>query len=293
MSSELNYYSIPGCMTVPGPHGSMLENLPVSIADLCKVVQGSTIHIFWAERYGIVLPEERKAEVQLRTLERRLKRMADLDPRPLTETRSLEKRIVGNCRDFSLLMVSILRHQGVPARARCGFGAYFMPNHFEDHWVCEYWNPTQKRWVLVDAQLDAFQCDQLKIGFDPLDVPRDQFITGGKAWQMCRAGQAEPDAFGIFDMHGLGFVRGDFVRDVASLNKIELLPWDCWGIIDSPDLDDPHDLSFLDRLAALSALEVPDFEALQTIYESDPRIKVGNTIHSYTASGMATVDIGQ
>jgi hypothetical protein len=33
---------------------------------------------------------------------------------------------------------------------------------------------------------------------------------------LCRSGQPDPDTFGIFDMHGLWFVRGNFVRDVAS-----------------------------------------------------------------------------
>jgi hypothetical protein len=81
--------------------------------------------------------------------------------------------------------------------------------------------------VFVDAQLDELQQAAMKINFDVLDVPRDQFIVGGKAWQMCRSGEQNPAKFGIFDMHGLGFVRGNLVRDVASLNKMELLPWDC------------------------------------------------------------------
>ena len=48
--------------------------------------------------------------------------------------------------------------------------------------MCEYWAEDEGRWVLVDAQLDELQCDVLKMSFDPLDVPRDQFIVGGKAW---------------------------------------------------------------------------------------------------------------
>ena len=73
--------------------------------------------------------------------------------------------------------------------------------------MAEYWNDAQQRWILVDAQLDSFQCDAMKIPFNPLDVPRDQFIVGGRAWQMCRTGQSDPDQFGIFDMHGLWFIR--------------------------------------------------------------------------------------
>ena len=291
MKSDLIYFAQPGAITEAGPYATRLDELPDDMDELCRLVQGLTVHIFWAERYGLILSEERKAEVQLRTLQRRLKRTLELDPRPLTEARLHERKIAGNCRDFSVLLVSILRHQGVPARTRCGFGTYFIPDHYEDHWVAEYWNAGQERWILVDAQLDAFQCEVLKIPFNPLDVPRDQFITGGKAWQMCRSGQADPGSFGIFDMHGLGFVRGDFVRDVASLNKVELLPWDCWGIIEKPEENDLEDLKFLDHLAELTAGDVPDPGTVRTLYESDPRLRVTGTVHSYVGTGMETIEI--
>lgn len=291
MTHHLTYFAQPGSLTQPGPHANLFDGLPTRIDELCRLVQGLTIHIFWAERYGLTLTPERQAEVQLRTLERRLARTLELDSRPLTQARPVEKRLVGNCRDFSLLLVSILRHQGIPARARCGFGAYFMPNHYEDHWVAEYWNGREARWVLVDAQLDQLQCEALHIRFDPLDVPRDQFIVGGRAWQMCRSGQANPETFGIFDMHGLGFVRGDFVRDVAALNKAELLPWDCWGIIEKETLDDHDDLAILDSLAALTCADVPDFAAVQQLYESDSRLRVEGAIHSYVDGRMEAVQL--
>ncbi len=281
-----DFLSLQGPMSDPGQYAQRYDSLPTDIASLVKVVQGTSLHVFWAQRYGIELPEDRKAEVQLRTQQRRLARMMELDDSPLSKARPLERRLVGNCRDFSLMLVSILRHQGIPARARCGFGAYFLPDHFEDHWVCEYWNADQARWVLVDAQLDALQCKVLKIPFNPLDVPRNQFIVGGAAWQMCRSGQANPDTFGIFDMHGLWFVRGDFVRDVAALNKMELLPWDTWGIIESRDEAlTPDDLALLDRLAELTHGDVPDFNTVRALYEDDPRLRASGTIHSYTQSG--------
>ena len=291
MNPTHTYFAQQGPISDPGTHVSLFDNLPTSIPELVKLVQGVTIHVFWTERYGFAPPSERMAELQLRTMEKRLARTLELDPRPLTEPRSIEKKLLGNCRDHSLLLVSMLRHQGIPARARCGFAAYFMPDHFEDHWVVEYWNAEQNRWVLVDAQLDALQQDVLKINFDVLDVPRDQFIVGGKAWQMCRAGEQDPDKFGIFDMHGLGFVRGDFVRDVASLNKVELLPWDCWGVILNESLNDPADLAALDEVAALTAGDVPDFEAVRTRYESDPRLHMNGKLLSYVNSGMVEVNI--
>lgn len=292
MDSTLTYFSQQGPISDPGTYASLFDNLPTSIYDLVRIVQGTTIHVFWAERYGVKHTPERQAEVQLRTMPRRLARTLELDPRPLTEARTLEQKLVGNCRDHSLLLAAMLRHQGVPARARCGFGAYFLPNHYEDHWVTEYWNQDQSRWVLVDAQLDALQCDVMKIPFNPLDVPRDQFIVGGAAWTMCRSGGTDPEQFGIFDMHGLGFIRGNLVRDVASLNKMELLPWDCWGVILSEALDDPSDLALLDELAALTAGDVPEWETVHARYEGDPRLRVDNAVMSYVDGGMVSVAIG-
>ena len=289
MKDSLSFFTRPAFITDPGPYTGYLDGLPADMGELCKLVQGVTIHIFWADNYGFSPSGDRKAEVQLRTLQNRLTRTLELDPRPLAEPRPPEKRLVGNCRDFSILLVSILRHQGIPARARCGFGAYFLPNHFEDHWVVEYWNAGQDRWILVDAQLEQLQCNALKIPFDPLDVPRDQFIVGGKAWQMCRSRQAAPDQFGIFDMHGLGFVRGDFVRDVAALNKVELLPWDCWGINEKPDENDPDDLAFLDRLAELTSGDVPDLESVRKHYRSDARLHFDGVIHSYFGTKIETI----
>jgi len=271
----LEYYARLGLMTDPGEHAQLFEGLPTEIPDLCQVVQGLLLHIFWAERYGVELSEERKQEVSIRQVAQMLAHIREMDDRPLTVARPLEKRLVGNCRDFAAMLCAMLRHQGVPARARCGFGAYFEPGHYEDHWVCEYWNADEEGWALVDAQLDAFQRETLKIPFDPYDVPRDQFLVAGKAWQLCRAGQADPDRFGIFDMHGMWFIRGNVVRDLLALNKIELLPWDGWGLIVKQEEDiSAEDMALLDHVAALTLADNESFSEVRAIYENDARLRM-------------------
>jgi hypothetical protein len=285
--SDLTYFAQYGKMTNPGPYAHLYAELPSDVPSLVKVVRGLIVHVFWGESYGLHLSEERKAEVQLRSMERRLTRMLQLDSSPLTTPRSNEKKVVGNCRDFSLTLASMLQSKGIPARPRCGFATYFDPSLYIDHWVCEYWNAAEQRWIFVDAQLDEVQQNILKTTFNTLDVPRDQFIVGGAAWKSCRDGQADPDRFGIFDMHGIDFVKGDFLRDVAALNKIELLPWDCWGmILTEYDTLLPDDLSILDRLADLTAKDVPVFDTVRKIYESDPRLCVGDSIQSYVNGSM-------
>lgn len=288
--TDLTYFVQYGKLTHPGSCAHLYTDLPSNIPALVEAVQGLMVHVFWAECYGLNLPEARKEDVQLRSMERRLARTLELDPGPLTTPRPAEKKIVGNCRDFSLTLASLLQSKGIPARPRCGFGAYFLPDHYEDHWVCEYWKEEEQRWVLVDAQLDELQRDVLKPRFNTLDVPRDQFIVGGAAWKMCRSGQADPDQFGIFDMRGMDFVKGDFIRDVAALNKVELLPWDCWGLILTEYATlPPDDLSMLDRLADITDTDVPDFEALRQLYESDPRLRVADSIQSYVNGNLEPI----
>jgi hypothetical protein len=294
MTNPLEFFATAGPMTSHGNQAPLLDALPGDIQSLVKVVQGLMIHIFWVESYGVTLTDSRREEVQMRPAALKFERIIELDRRPLVEPREPEKRLVGNCRDFSVLLTAMLRYQGVPARARCGFGRYLIPHHYEDHWVVEYWNASQQRWVLVDAQLDELQCRELAIQFDPLDVPRGQFVVGGKAWQLCRTGQVDPEKFGIFDMKGLWFVRGNFIRDAASLNKVELLPWDSWGIIESTDKGlTPQDLDWLDNLAVLTCGDVPKFDRVRELYEGDDRLKVPTTIRSYTQAGMQEVDLGQ
>ena len=289
---DLTYFAQYGQITRPGPYAYMYEGLPSDVPLLIEVVQGLMVHVFWADRYGLNLSEERQAEVQLRSMERRLARILALDPRPLARQRQNEQKIIGNCRDFSVTLASMLQSKGIPARPRCGFGAYFRPNHFEDHWVCEYWKESEGRWVLVDAQLDELQRKVLGISFNTLDVPRDQFIVGGAAWKMCRGRQVDPDQFGIFDMHGMDFVKGDFLRDVAALNKVELLPWDCWGLILTEYVAlSPDDLLLLDQLADLTHADVPNFDRVRGLYESDPRLRVNESIQSFVNGHLEQIQL--
>jgi len=270
LDTVVAYYSEPGVMSDPGPYTAMFQELPADVPALVQVVQGLMLHVFWAERYGVQLSDERKSEVQIRPVQRKLARLLEIDSRPLVEARPPELRLVGNCRDFSLMLASMLKVKGVPARARCGFGTYFTPGHYEDHWMTEYWNAAEARWVQVDAQLDQLQQQALGISFDPLDMPAGQFVTGGLAWQLCREEKANPDDFGIFDMKGWDFVKNDLLLDLRALNKIELLPWDVAGLALTTKTElSPEEMALLDRAAALTLAGNDSFDELRSIYEGN------------------------
>jgi hypothetical protein len=278
----LDFYRHPAKMTSIGKHASRVEALPGDIDALTRVVPDLLLYEYVAsEFYGITIPDDRRFETHIRPVEEILDRLLAVDDRPLDVARPLENRLVGVCHHFMLLLVGLARAKGVPARARCGFGSYFNPPYFEDHWVCEYWNEEAARWVLVDPQMDDVWRRKLDIDFDPLDVPRDRFVGAADAWGLCRAGEADQSKFGIFkgDLRGLWFIAGSLVRDVAALNKMELLPWDQWGAIPRSDgpLDDDR-LAFFDRLAALTRSPDASFEELRALYESDDRVRVQGTV---------------
>ena len=195
IDDPLEYYTNQSPITDPREYAHLFEGLPVEIPALCQIVQGTILHILWAERYGVKLSEGQKLEIGLRHVPRMLARLQEIDNRPLTLTREPEKRLIGHCRQFSVLLCAILRHRGVPARARCGFATYFDPGKYEYHWVCEYWKADEQRWVMVDPQLDDFQREYLQITFNPIDILPDQFLPAGKAYQMCREGFSRPRRF--------------------------------------------------------------------------------------------------
>src|SRR5262245_56515065 len=271
----LDFYTSPAAMTSSCRHAPMFAKLPHDVAALARVVQGLLLHEHAAPLYGVALADERRSEVHIRPVEGMLDRLRAHDGQPLSVARPVEARLVGVCRHFTVLLVAMLRSKGVPARARCGFGAYFKPGHFYDHWVCEYWNAAEARWIRVDAQLDEVQRAELKVDFDPLDVPHDRFLIAGDAWAQCRAGEADPSTFGIFDLRGLWFIAGNLVRDFAALNSMEMLPWDVWDAMIRPDEPLRNDqLALFDRLAALTRVPDASFAELRTLYEGDDRLRV-------------------
>ncbi|HEY32727.1 MAG TPA: transglutaminase domain-containing protein [Dehalococcoidia bacterium] len=275
-NNPLQYYATHSVMTNPGEYRHLFDGLPADIPSLCGIVQGLILHAHWAERYGMQLLEERQEqETNLRKITRQLARIMELDGGPLIAARPLEKRIIGTCRDFSIFLTAFLQHQGVPARARCGFGTYFMPGKSEDHWTCQYWNTDEARWVSVDAQIDQFQQNALNIGFDTHDMPEGKFLSAGQAWQLCRAGQVDPQIFGIFDMHGMWFIAGNLVRDLLSLNKIELLPWDVWGMMSEfkqEKLSQEY-MEEMDHVAALTLAGNEAFPEIRALYENEERLR--------------------
>ncbi|HNT25431.1 MAG TPA: excinuclease ABC subunit UvrA [Anaerolineales bacterium] len=276
MEPSLSYYTSQSPLSDPGAYAYLYEDLPADPQALARVVQGVLIHKLTIDLYAIQLSAVQRAEVNLISIAQRLRRLAELDATPLVSARPPAERQVAVCRDFALLFVSLLRHQGIPARMRVGFAEYLFPKqpYKADHWVAEYWNGA--RWVLADAQIDepqrnAFQMQKT----NPLDLRQDvDFYPAGKAWQLCRAGKARSSLFRFSGKwKGYPCIRGNLLHDFQALNKIELSPIQPWDIYDGDELsaETGEGKAALDQIASLTCEPEAHFAALRSLFDGLPR----------------------
>ena len=105
----------------------------------------------------------------------------------------------------------------------------------------------------------------------------DRFLVAGDAWLRYRAGEADPNRFGLSVVKEFGawWIAGNLMRDIAALRNIELLPWDVWGDMPGPEApvtDAQHAL--FDDLAPLTQRPDATFAELEKRYDADDRIRV-------------------
>jgi hypothetical protein len=196
----------------------------------------------------------------------------------VTVARAPKDRVLTICRHYTLLHTALLRDQGVPARVRCGFANYFDRSKWYDHWITERWDG--ERWVRDDPQVDDLQRELVTLDIDPYDQPPGHFLSGDEAWLAARAGDVDPERFGIADMWGMSYIAGNVLLDLACLNKVELLPWDGWGMPRSPfePLSEANAIA-VDEVSALCRGE--DFQALRDRYLRDDDLRVPADIISF------------
>ena len=278
MPDELDFYRTQSPLS-RFPDDVDLSSLPAGIEAQRRLVQWLLVHWGWGPAYGIPADQLRKHEQNLRSIREVVTRAVEQTGTPITQMRQPLDRVVGICRHFALLHVALLRETGTPARMRCGFANYFEPGKWVDHWITERWDGD--RWVRDDPQVDGLQASFIKPSFDVNDQPPGHFLTGAQAWIATRAGELDPQVFGIFDMWGQSFIGGNVLLDLGCLNKVELLPWDApWNVLTGPFDPVPDDaLPLLDDVAKL--VQTGDVVAIRDRYETDNRLKVPNKFTTF------------
>ncbi|MGA9749416.1 MAG: transglutaminase domain-containing protein [Nocardioides sp.] len=258
-------YAVPGSFTaLDAVPAAALEPVSTDPVGICWPVHSLVIQPTDAQERG--LPEHRFATNQIRPAAALVQALLALDPQPLSVPRPPQRRLVGTCRHFAVLSCALLRHRGVSARVRCGFATYFQPGQGVDHWITEYLDQQTRRWVRIDSEL---------LGGTVLDRPdrlaEGEFLSGGEAWQAFRRGDIDASQYGVYGTQNWGpaEIRGNAVKDLAALNKIETLPWDEWGrMTDAYDGKTGTDYDeLLDTLASTCAAD--DSAAVAALYARD------------------------
>jgi excinuclease ABC subunit A len=274
-------------ITDPDTYSHLFDHLPHDLPNLVKTVQGLVVSLPWEDAYGLDTPRERHAEIYLRTVPEMLKCILESDPSPLTVERPPQKRKVSLCRDFAVLLVSILRHQNVPARVRVGFAGYYRAEtpRYWDHRIAEYWDEGLNRWVFVDAMTEEPILERLRFKIDPLNIDiSSQFLLAGDVWQRCRVGKAEPQEFGDSpDDLGLPPIRYALLQDFDYLNKNELVGFDAWhSLINKPENEvTEEEKALLDEIAEKTNHVDCNFKGLRELYQTT---SYGQTVQSRLAS---------
>ncbi|NJP89170.1 transglutaminase domain-containing protein [Nonomuraea sp. FMUSA5-5] len=232
----LDFYATQSTFTDPGPLAAWIDGVP---RELIRESAARLVFHYWANgdlaRHGFT--PGRVGEVNLRYADAMLARARELDPAPPPAGREATGRVLGCCRDNTVLYLALARHHGIPARARYGFADYLIPGWWLDHMIPEVWDG--ERWRLVEPEFEQGyttpgESEPLPLG----DMPRERFLTAGRAWRSCRVGKADPRRFvtapGIEDprLRGLPLIARSVVFDLAALNKYEMLTWDRWGAMD-------------------------------------------------------------
>lgn len=247
-AKALEFWATPGRMTAL----DCVEAIPDDPSGALELVNGLLVHEASAPRHGLDAPGERRDEVQIRSATAMVDPIRELDSSPLDVARLPERRLVVNCRHFAVLTCVVLRRAGLPVRARCGHATYLEPGAFVDHWIVELWDAADERWRRVDPDLSVRERD---LDFETFDMPAGRFLSGGEAWRLIRSSGADPERFGVHEWWGSWFVRCNVVRDLAALNRVELLPWDAWGLMDR---ESPAGEGAADDLVTVGLLELGD-----------------------------------
>ncbi len=291
----LNFYKRTSLYTDLGLYKNFAINLPNDIKELCLLQRNQIIHPFdlYDEKmrndansfYGDMTKISKTSLNYENDLFPTAQSMiAELLRRNenYSKDRKIEDKIHVCCREQAILLTSILKAKGFSARVRSGFTTYCNISNKEagDHWICEYYNDKEKRWVLVDADM-YFDDDTLleyHIDFNLLDVPRNKFIFGAEAYLGLRNGKysdneiyytSSPKTIGIkAALHGLFY-------DFHSLMNDEIIFLHLPKYILDKDLNLTEDeLKELDDLATLMLEPDINFFKLREIWNNNIKYRI-------------------
>jgi hypothetical protein len=268
----LDFYRQYSEYTDPGEYAYVYENLPDSLEDLCAVIRTQFIHPY-AElpRYRDQIPKERWDEyIRYTTVKSLLAGLLSHDDSGLTNNRKPADRLVLGCRHNALLLASVMKHRGVPARIRTGHVTYLRPGFHLSHTLCEIWNEKESRWMLVDPSM-------VMIDFD-----RNQFEFSHELWFKLQRGDVDLETYGFPGRYtGLISIVGKISPDLSAILGTEYPVFHYAPMLDcirkNNSLSQGH-IQLLNKISELmKSLNAENLSKLQEIYTATPEIQITKT----------------
>ena len=291
----LDFYKQTSLFTDLGLYKNFAINLPNDIKELCLLQRSQIIHPFdlcnekWRSDthsfYGDMTKISKTSlNYENDVLPTAQSMIAELLRRDknYSKERKIEDKIHVCCREQAILLASILKAKGFSARVRSGFAAYCNMSSKEagDHWICEYYNDKEKRWILVDADM-YFDNDTLlkyNIDFNLLDIPRNKFIFGAEAYLGLRCGKysdneiyyaSSPKTIGIkAALHGLFYDFHSLMNDEIIFLHLPKY------ILDKNFNLTEEELKELDYLASLMLEPDVNFFKLREIWDNNLKYRI-------------------
>lgn len=271
--SVLDFYRQYSSFTDPGEYAYLYKNLPESLPELCSLIKSQFIHPY-AElpQYKEQIPKERWNElVKYPTVKSILKGLLSYDSRGLVNDRKPENRLILACRETAILLASILKYRGIPARVRGGYATYLIPNFHTNHAICEVWNENENRWMLVDPSTGM------------IDFSRDKFDFGNDAWLKMQKKEIDPSLFGMpGQLPGALSIIAIACTDLAFILGTECTIYQYAPILDyafkNKNQLTTEQIEILNRISELmKSPDADNLSKLQDIYNNTAQIQITKT----------------
>ncbi|SRR4030042_2156118 len=266
----LDFYRQYSFFTNPGEYEYMYRKLPDSLPDLCILIQSQFIqpHLAQLPEYSELIPKERWNEyLRYPTVKSILEGLLSYDSSGLIKERNPENRLVLTCREYSILLASILKYRGIPARVRYGHATYLIPGFHASHVICEVWNENDKCWMLVDPSTGM------------IDYSREKFDFSNELWLQLQKGEIDTNLYGVPHRYtGMGSIVAKLCGDLASILGTEYTAYQYPPILDydfqnNNQLTSRH-IEILNRISELmKSIDADNISKLQDIYKNTPEIQ--------------------
>lgn len=285
----LEFYKQTSQFTDLGYYKEFAKNLPNNIEELCILQRMQIIHpvayndkdirsknkCFWGDMTKVSITRLDYEEDYFPTAQSMIAELLRKNPN-YDIKREAKDKINITCRGQAILLASILKAKGIPARVRSGFAPYIKYNGISyDHWITEYYDENENIWKLVDADM---HCPDQEMGFDLNNIPYDRFIFGANAYLGLREKSIKPESIlYASDPVTLGMkaaLRGLFYDFHALMNN-EIIFLHVPKYIKEKDFNlSEEEYKELDNLARLMLSPNSNFEKLKEIWENTPKYRI-------------------